>query len=194
MTQAIAGLIVAFAVGALRAMELRRIGSRVNVINVVVVSAFAERRSSQIGELMGKSGPSVYLRVASAIAESAQQFLLDHPNSTGARHRDALVEHLERDARAALIVATRRLRKYSWLDTATILGLGYAGIQLAIRGEASAMIALGMIAGTLLWLSNVVGVRHIAQRFAVGAAALIQSLSLTLETLRVSESSEPGSE
>ena len=194
MTQAIAGLIVAFAVGALRAMELRRIGSRVNVINVVVVSAFAERRSSQIGELMGKSGPSVYLRVASAIAESAQQFLLDHPNSTGARHRGALVEHLERDARAALIVATRRLRKYSWLDTATILGLGYAGIQLAIRGEASAMIALGMIAGTLLWLSNVVGVRHIAQRFAVGAAALIQSLSLTLETLRVSESSEPGSE
>ncbi len=186
MTLAIGGIAAAFVLGALRAVELRRIGGRIEVINVVVVSAFANRQAEQIPELLRASGPSIYLSVASAITDATLKFRTHRradESSTVRSRRDALVEYVERDARAALILATRRLRKHSWLDTVTILALGYAGIQVAIYGEASAMLALGMVSGTLLWLSNVLGVRHLARRFAIGAAALIESLHQTLEEL-----------
>jgi hypothetical protein len=186
MTLAATSLVLAFVVGAVRAVELRRIGGRIDVINVVVVSAFAQQRGNQVPKLLGQSGPSVYLAVAAAITEATLRFLDDRSKETEAvahARRDALVEQVGRDARAALIVATRRLRRYSWLDTVAVMFLGYAGIQVAIYGGASAMMALGMIGGTLLWLSNVLGVRHTARRFAVGAAALIQGLHRTLEAL-----------
>jgi hypothetical protein len=40
-----------------------------------------------------------------------------------------------------------------------------------------------MLGATLLWLSNIWGARHMAQRFAVGAAVLIESLRRTTETM-----------
>jgi hypothetical protein len=105
----------------------------------------------------------------------------------------ALIEHVERDARVALIVATRRLRKRSWFDTITVVCLFYAGIQVAVSGNASTMLVLGMLAGTLLWLSNAWGARHLARRFAVGATALIDGVARALDAFPTPDGNQSGS-
>ncbi len=179
MVLALVGIAAAFVVGAIRAADLWRLGGRVEVVNVAVVSAFARKQGDQLPALLRQSGPSVYLGIATTIAESTLRFLATHTDS-GPSRRHALREFVERDTRSALIVATRQLRQRSWLDTVALISIGYSGVQVAVYGGASMMLALGMIGATLLWLSNSWAARHLGRRFAVGATVLIESLGRTL--------------
>lgn len=153
--------------GSLRAVQLWRCSSRVDVVNAVILGSLAEGRTRELEEVLRGAGSGAYLEVAREICRAWAT--VDPSSAT------ELVKRLEREARGALIRATRRIQRWSWLDHGALLGILAAGLS-AFTGSASAILALELVAATLLWFSNLYGARSQGLRLVAGATALVESL------------------
>ena len=160
---------VALLFGSIRAIELLRSAPKVDVVNVVVLSALAEGRGRDLAELLGNVGRSPYFDVARALAEPLEKLTDDGDDR-------ALRKRLEREMLIALATANRALRRFAWLDSLTLVAIAFAGISAAVDRHATLVLALELFAATLLWLSNVRGTRSIATRLYAGATALVDGL------------------
>ena len=79
----------------------------------------------------------------------------------------------------------------SSLDSLALACIVFAGIAAAVDGRASPILALELLAATLLWLSNVRGARSIATRMVAGATALVDSLMKSLDMIRAANAKAP---
>jgi hypothetical protein len=154
--------------GSIRALLLWRASTSVEVVNVAVLSALAQGRGQELDGLLRGAGSGLYLDVARAIGRAALEL---HATAD----QQAPRQHLERGARAALIVAGQRLRRHAWLDFVSLAALVYAGIDAAIYGRATPFKAVALLAATLLWLANLRSARAIATRSYAGASALVET-------------------
>jgi len=173
----------AFLLGSIRAIELWRSLPRVDVVNVVVMSALAEGRGRDIERLLGSVGPSPYFKLARAIAQAFEKLTTSDPRTAR--------RELEREAMIALGVANRALRRLAWLDMLALVAILFAGIAAAVDGRASVVLALELFAATLLWLSNVRGTRSIATRQYAGATALVDGMVKGIDALRSGNAGAP---
>lgn len=154
--------------GSVRAVQLWRASARVDVINSVVLTTLAEDRGRALSGVLRKSGSGLYLEIARRICEPIDK--LAEGTDTDVQQR------LDRDARAALSRATRRLQRLAWLDHIALLGILFTGIG-AVTGEApSTVLAVQLVAATLLWLSNMYGARTLVTSLFSGATALTDGL------------------
>lgn len=160
-------LLAAFLLASLRCAQLWRTASRVDVINSVVLSTLAQGRGEELSQVLGRAGSGVYLAVAQAICEPVRKLREGTDREVRAR--------LDRDARAALLRAVRRVQRLAWLDHLALLGILFAGLG-ALTGAATPVRALELLAATLLWLSNLLGARSQVTRCVAGATALVDSL------------------
>jgi hypothetical protein len=175
----------AFLFGSIRAIELWRSAPRVDVVNVVVVSALAEGRGGDIERLLANVGPSPYFELARSVAHAFEKLTTNDPR--------AARRELEREAMIALAVANRALRRFAWLQAFALAAIAIAGISAATDGRASFVLALELFAATLLWLSNVRGTRSIATRMYAGATALVGDLVRGFDALRSVGAAKPAS-
>jgi hypothetical protein len=169
----------ALLVASVRAVELWRSSPRVDVVNVVVLSAIAQGRASSVAGLLRSLGSAPYFEVASRLALAAQK--LDDEN------RRAAQTLLEREATAALVEAQHALRRFAWLDTFALLAIVLSGLAAAVERQASFVVALELLAATLLWLANVRAARSIALGMVAGAEALVDGLVRSRELVSRSE-------
>ena len=179
-------VVVALLAGSLRALNIWRAATKVEVINVAVMSTLAQGRSGELKGLLHSVGPGAYQGVALAVTESFLQLLTEHRSGdpqTPLSVRDAR-EVLEREATRAVIAGVRRSTRDTGLDAVVLLGLVFAGVSAAVGDHASGPVALGLVATTLLWISNVWGARNNATRMYAGAMALADDLARGLDELR----------
>ena len=158
---------IALLFGSIRAVELLRSAPKVDVVNVVVLSALAEGRGRDLDALL--VGRSPYFDVVRALVRPLEKL-------TAADDDRALRKRLEREMVVALASANRALRRFAWLDSLALVAIAFAGISAAVDRHATLVLALELFAATLLWLSNVRGTRSIATRLYAGATALIDGL------------------
>jgi hypothetical protein len=173
----------AFLFGSIRAVTLLRLTARVDVVNVVILSALAEGRGHALDQLLRNVGRSPYFDVVRALAQPLDKL-------TDATDDRALRKRLERDMLIALAVANRALRRFAWLDSLALAAIAFAGISAAVDRHATLVLALELFAATLLWFSNVRGTRSIATRMYAGAAALLDGLLKSRDMIR--KAHEPG--
>lgn len=162
--------------GSIRALLLWRATIGVEVVNVAVLSALAEGRGRDLEGLLRGSGSALYLDVAGAIGRTAVEL-------RAARIEQDRGQRLQHAARAAIIVAGQRLRRYAWLDFVSLAALVYAGIDAAVYGRATSFKAVALLAATLLWLANLRSARTIATRCYAGASSLVDSVVQSLNQL-----------
>jgi hypothetical protein len=174
---------VALLVGSIRAIYLWRSAPRVDVVNVVVLNALAEGRARDLDQLLQNVGSAPYFDLARAVAHSVER--LPTTDDRAAR------KQLEREMMIALAAAHRALRRFAWLDTLALAAITFAGVAAAVDGRASLILALELLAATLLWLSNVRGARSIATRMVAGATALVDSLVRSLDMMRAANAQRP---
>jgi hypothetical protein len=174
---------VALLVGSIRAIYLWRSAPRVDVVNVVVLNALAAGRGRDLEKLLQSVGSAPYFDLARTVAHS-----LDELPTTDDR---AARKQLEREMTIALVAAHRALRRFAWLDSLALACIVFAGIAAAVDGRASPILALELLAATLLWLSNVRGARSIATRMVAGATALVDSLMKSLDMIRAANTKAP---
>src|SRR5690606_21180157 len=93
-----------------------------------------------------------------------------------AENVDELRRILDRDARRALLDGVGHLRRWAWLDWIALIGILLAGTGAAVDGAPSAVLALEVLAGALLWLSNWYGVRSIITQLVAGSTALMEGI------------------
>jgi hypothetical protein len=62
------------------------------------------------------------------------------------------------------------------LDYVALLSVAFAGISAVTGSRPSTLVALGLLAATLLWVANVYTTRNIATRMYAGAFALVESI------------------
>jgi hypothetical protein len=166
----------ALLLGTLRALSLWRAQTKVEVVNVVVLSALGEGRGSDLPAVLRRSGAALYLEVAARIVEPVEKLFGD---DTG-----ALKKRLERDALKALAHANARLKQYWWMDTLVIAAIAVTGFS-AFSGRTPSVVLTGeLLAATLLWLANVRGARNASTRVYAGAMALVESLVAAAAELR----------
>jgi hypothetical protein len=168
---------VALLFGSIRAIELLRSAPKVDVVNVVVLSALAEGRGRDLDALLRHVGSSPYFDVARALAQPLEKLTDD----TGDRE---LRKRLERETLIALATANRALRRFAWLDSLALVAVAFAGISAAVDRHATPVLALELVAATLLWLANVRGRRSLATRFYAGATALVDGLLKSRDMVR----------
>jgi len=168
---------IALLFGSIRAVELLRSAPRVDVVNVVVLSALAEGRGRDLDKLLGNVGSSPYFGVARALAEPLEKLMADDDDR-------ALRKRLERDMLIALAAANRALRRFAWLDSLALAAIAFAGISAAVDRHATLVLTLELFAATLLWLSNVRGRRSIATRLYAGSSALVDGLLKSRDMIR----------
>jgi hypothetical protein len=173
----------ALLLSSVRAALLWRTSSRVDVVNAVVLGSLAEGRTRDLEAVLTHAGTGAYLPIARALCRAWQNF--------DATHDADLHKSLEREARRALLQATRRLRRWSWLDHGALLGILAAGLS-PFTGAASGILALELVAATLLWLSNLYGARSQALRLVAGATALVESLVAAEQHLPTSRPTRAG--
>ena len=161
-------ILVSLVAASVRAALLLRASTRVDAVNTAVLTTLAGGRGRELADLLSKSGPALYLGVAQAISLPVERIFA----SDGA----ALRKELERQAQTALTAANRSLRRLAWLDAVSLVGIALAGAA-AVTGEYPSLVhALGLLAATLLWLSNLYGARSLATRMFAGAMALVDGL------------------
>jgi hypothetical protein len=170
---------VALLVGSIRAIYLWRSGPRVDVVNVVVLNALAEGRGRDLEKLLSSVGSAPYFDLARTVAHSLEK--LPTTDDRAAR------KQLEREMMIALAAAHRALGRFAWLDSLALACIVFAGVAAAVDGRASLLLALELLAATLLWLSNVRGARSIATRMVAGATALVDSLMKSLDMIRAAK-------
>jgi hypothetical protein len=137
------------------------------VVNVVVLSALAEGRAATLDVLLRSLGSAPYFELARTLVLAAQKLDL---TDRAAR------KQLERETTAALVVAHRALRRFAWLDSFALVGIVLAGLSAALERQATLVVALELLAATLLWLANVRAARSIALRMVASAEALVDGL------------------
>jgi hypothetical protein len=169
-------VIVSLVAGSIRAAQLVRASTKVEVVNAVVLTTLASGRASELTKVLASSGSALYLAVALAISVPVEKLTASDESETRRR--------LERDAQIALLAANRALKRSMWLDATSIAAIVVAGAGAATSGSPSATTALGLVAATLLWLSNVYGARSIATRLFAGAMALIDGLIAGRDPIR----------
>jgi hypothetical protein len=166
----------AFIFGSIRALQLWRAQTRVEVVNVVVLSALGEGRGADIPGVLRSSGSALYLEVACRLVEPLAS--LDEADEAEVKNR------LEREAVKALTVVNRRISGLWWLDTLSLIAIAFAGFS-AFSGERPSLVqTLALLAATLLWLANVRGARSLSTRMYAGATALVEGIVKILGTLR----------
>jgi hypothetical protein len=171
-------VVIALLAGTVRALLLWRASIGVEVVNVVVLNALAEGRMADLPALLRGSGSAPYLEVAGAIGQAALKL---HGSGSGERDMNQQLRH---DAQRAVFMASRRLQRHAWLNHVSLAGIAFAGIDAAVNGTATSFKALGLLAATLLWLSNLRGARSIATRAYAGASALVDGLIAGRDQLR----------
>jgi hypothetical protein len=159
-----------------------RSAPKVDVVNVVVLSALADGRGRDLGALL--VGRSPYFDVVRALAEPLEKLTEDSDDR-------ALRKRLERDMLIALAAANRALRRFAWLDSLALVAIAFAGISAAVDRHATLVLALELFAATLLWLSNVRGTRSIATRLYAGATALVDGLLKSRDMIRKAHATGP---
>jgi hypothetical protein len=174
----------ALLVGSIRAVELWRSAPRVDVVNVVVLSALAEGRAETLDRLLQSLGSAPYFEVARTLVLAAQKLDFDEPR--------AARKELEREATAALVVAHRALRRFAWLDSFALVAIVLAGLAAALERQATLVVALELLAATLLWLANVRAARSIGLRMVTGAEALVDGLAKSMALAREASSRKAG--
>ncbi len=167
-------VVLALLAGTVRALVLWRATIGVEVVNVVVLNALGEGRGRDLPALLRGSGSAPYLDVAGAIAASLLALRSSSPEQD-------LPRRLRHDAQAAVMAASRRLKRHAWLDYLALAGIAFAAVDAAVSGKASGFETGGVIAATVLWLANVRGASSIATRIYAGASALVDSLLSSLE-------------
>lgn len=183
-------VVVALLAGSLRAVQVWRKAARVDVVNVVVLNTVASGKVRDLPALLRSSGQRGYSEVALAVAESAMRLVVQSQSGGDAPGHDrrmptlpearAILEH---EAVRAVIPAVRRTWSDTVLDAVVLLGLVFAGVNAAVGNQASVAIAAGLLAATLLWISNVSGSRANATRIYAGAMALADSMVRFLDTV-----------
>lgn len=175
---------IALLLGSIRALGLWRFAARADVVNVVVMTTLAQGRGKDLGAVLDRSGSGLYLEVARAVAEPADKLLDGEPAELRAR--------LERDARIALSQLNRKLRRHAWLDALSVVAIGLAGVTALVGERPSLVTTLGLVAASLLWLSNVRGARSTATQAYAAALALVDGLLESRESIRAaSHSAQP---
>jgi hypothetical protein len=168
MTFSAWAILVSLVAASLRAALLLRASTKVEAVNTAVLTTLAGGRGRELADLLSSSGPALYLGVARSIS-----LPLDKISASDAAD---VRKRLERDAQAALMVANRSLSRSAWLDAVALVGIALAGAA-AVTGEYPSLVhALGLVAATLLWLSNLYGARSLATRMFAGAMALVDGL------------------
>ena len=163
-------------VGSLRAVELWRSAPKAGVVNTVVLTALVEGRGADLARLLKSVGSAPYFELARSLVHP-----LDKLASGDAR---AVRKELEHDMMRALAIANVRLRRFAWLDSFALVAIAFAGVSAAVDGKATPVLALELLAATMLWLSNVRARRSIATRMYAGATALIDGLVKSLDMIR----------
>ncbi|HEX6275933.1 MAG TPA: hypothetical protein VFZ53_22985, partial [Polyangiaceae bacterium] len=179
---------LAFLFGSIRAIELWRSAPRVDVVNVVVVSALAEGRGRDLSRLLESVGSAPYFALARAVASAFERLETSDPR--------AARKVLEREMLIALAAANRALRRFAWLDAVALAAIGVAGATTLVDGQATFVGVLEVFAATLLWLANLRGMRSIATRMYAGGTALVGDLVRGLDALRAGNTASeqrPGS-
>jgi hypothetical protein len=195
-------VVVALLAGSFRALRIWRASTKVEVVNMAVLSLLARGRSEDLGALLAASGPAAYLTVARAIGKSAIGLLADDESEKNAPGKSAELqrqahgarEQLAHDAQLAVITAARRFGREVWLDAVVLVAIGFAGVSAALGNQASGPVALGLVAATLLWLANVWGARSTTTRMYAGAMALVDSIIENLEQFRSEDESSEEAE
>jgi hypothetical protein len=161
-------ILVSLIAASLRAALLLRASTKVDAVNTAVLTTLAGGRGRELADLLSSSGPALYLGVARAVSLPLDKILA--PDTADVRTR------LERDAQGALVTANGSLRRLGWLDAVALAGIALAGAA-AVTGEYPSLVhALGLVAATLLWLSNLYRARSLATRMFAGAMALVDGL------------------
>ena len=174
MTLATWAIGLAFFLASIRAIELWRSTPRVDVVNVVVMSALAEGRGSDIERLLKGAGSSPYFGVALGTANAFAKLETNQPR--------AARPLLEREMLVALGAANRKLRRFAWLDSFALASIAFAGITAGMAGQPTFTLAFELVAATLLWLSNLYARRSIATRMYAGGSALVGDLVRAMDT------------
>ncbi len=175
---------VALLLGTLRALTLWRAQTKVEVVNVVVLSALGEGRGGDLPTVLRRSGAALYLEVAARIVEPVDKLFDDDTR--------ALKKRLERDALKALAHANTRLKGLWWMDTLVIAAIAVTGFS-AFSGENRSIVLTGeLLAATLLWIANVKGARNASTRLYAGAMALVESLVAAAAELREAHQAPAG--
>jgi hypothetical protein len=169
-------VIVSLVSGGIRAAQLFRASGKVDAVNAVVLATLANGRGRELSAVLSGSGSALYLTVARAISVPLDKLLASDERE--ARRR------LEGDAQIALMAANRALGRFAWLDFISLGAIVLAGVSAVTAESPSAMQALGLIAASLLWLSNLYGARSIATRMFAGAMALVDGLVAGRDQIR----------
>jgi hypothetical protein len=169
-------VVVSLLSGSIRAAHLFRASGKVDVVNAVVLTTLANGRGQELPNLLSSSGSALYLTVARSISLPLDKLLVSDERE--ARQR------LERDAQIAVMTANRSLNRFAWLDFVSLATIMLAGLGAATATSHSAILALGLVAATLLWLSNIRGARSIATRMFAGAMALVDGLVAGRDQIR----------
>jgi hypothetical protein len=93
-------------------------------------------------------------------------------------------KRLEHDMMVGLGAANRALRRLAWLDSFALVAIVFAGVAAAVYGQATLVLALELLASSLLWLSNVRATRSIATRMYAGGTALVEGIMKSLDLIR----------
>lgn len=165
----------ALVLGSLRALLLFRLSTGVEAVNAVVLATLASGRGRDLGGVLGGSAV-LYASVARSICEPLDKLWESD--------RQALRRRLERDAHAAIVGAQRALGRFAWLDALSLAAIVLAGVSALTGVVPTAKVAVGLLAATLLWLSNLYGARGVSRRIAAGAFALVDSLVTGAEEIR----------
>ena len=165
---------LAFFLGSVRAIELWRSAPRVDVVNAVVMTVLAQGRGHDLELMLKNAGSSPYFRVALFVVNAFAKLETNQPR--------AARPLLEREMMVALAVANRALRRFAWIDALALASILFAGVTAGIGGQATFVLALELLAATLLWLSNVRARRSIATRMYAGGSALVGDLVRGMDT------------
>jgi len=187
-------VVVALMAGSLRAVNVWRAAAKVAVINVVVLDTLARGRSRDLPALLSGAGPGAYRGVVQAVAKSALRLSKKRTQEGQHLSMSEARERLERDAARAVISATRRAGLDTSLDVILLVALLFGGIHAATSNHATGPLALGFVAATLLWISNVWGSRSHVTRMYAGAMALAEGLAQHLDHLGSPEASQSAPE
>jgi hypothetical protein len=177
-------VVIALFCGGIRATQLFRASGKVDVINAVVLATLANGRGQELPHVLSSSGSALYLTVAHSISVPLDKLLVS--DEAEARRQ------LEQDAQIALTTANRSLARFAWLDFISLGAILLAGVGAATGKSHSAMLALGLVAATLLWLSNLHSARSIATRMFAGAMALVDGLVAGRDQIRSANTQAPA--
>jgi len=170
-------VVSALLAGTVRALLLWRASIRVEVVNVVVLSALAEGRGRELESLLRGSGSALYLDVAGAIGRAALEL-----RQGGAEESPR--QWLQRAAQAGVFSAGRRLRRHAWLDLVSLAAIAYGGLGALASASATPFKAVALLSATLLWLANLRMARSIATRIYAGASSLVDSVLASLDQVQ----------